>query len=73
MFEPHWRHFVVSLGKTHLSLLSTDSTKEDLSQHNRKIIDLDVKNQIKQTNTQVNGKKRTLFTEDRSGLAFPFP
>ena len=28
--EPHRRHCVVSLSKTHLSLLSTGSTQEDL-------------------------------------------
>ena len=33
-FEPHPRHCVVSLSKTHLSLLSTGSTQEDPSQHN---------------------------------------
>ena len=33
-FEPHLRHCVVSLSKTHLSLLSTGSTQEDPSQHN---------------------------------------
>ena len=32
-FEPHWRHCVVSLSKTHISLLSTSSTKEKPSQH----------------------------------------
>ena len=32
-FEPHRRHCVVSLSKTHLSLLSTGSTKIDPSQH----------------------------------------
>ena len=47
-FEPHQRHCVVFLSKTHLSLLSTGSTMEDLSQHNWKIVDWDVKNQIKQ-------------------------
>ena len=30
-FEPHRRHCVVSLSKTHLSLLSTGSTQEDPS------------------------------------------
>ena len=30
-FEPHRRHCVVSLSKTHLSLLSTGSTHEDPS------------------------------------------
>ena len=33
-FEPHRRHCVVSLSKTHLSLLSTGSTQEDPSRHN---------------------------------------
>ena len=42
-------HLVVSLSKTHLSLLSTGSTQEDPSQHDWKIVDWDVKNQIKQT------------------------
>ena len=32
--EPHTHHGVVSLSKTHLSLLSTGSTEEDLSRHN---------------------------------------
>ena len=41
---------VVSLSKTHLSLLSTGSTQENLSRHNWKIVDWDVKNQIKQNN-----------------------
>ena len=50
-FEPHRGHCVVSLSKTHLSLLSTGSTQEDPSRHNwKKIVDWDVKNQIKQTN-----------------------
>ena len=33
-FGPHRRHCVVSLGKTHLSLLSAGSTEEDPSRHN---------------------------------------
>ena len=33
-FEPHRRHCVVSLSKTHLSLFSTGSTQEDPSLHN---------------------------------------
>ena len=40
---------VVSLSMRHLSLLSTGSTQEDPPQHNWKIVDWDVKNQIKQT------------------------
>ena len=43
-FEPHC---VVSLSKTHLSLLSTGSTQEDLSRHKWKIVDWDEKIQIK--------------------------
>ena len=48
-FEAHRRHCVVSLSKTHLALLSTGSAQGDLSQHNWKIVDMDVKKQIKQT------------------------
>ena len=48
MNESHRRHCVVSLSKTHLSLLNTGSTQEDLSQHNWKTVDWDDKNQIKQ-------------------------
>ena len=47
--EPHWRHCVVSLSKTHLSLLSTCSTQEDPSGHKWKIVEWDIKKQIKQT------------------------
>ena len=43
----------MSLSKTHLSMLSTGSTQEDPSRHNLKIVDRDIKNQIKQTNTVV--------------------
>ena len=43
--EPHWLHCIVCLNKTHKFLLSTGST---LSQHNLKIVDWDVKNQIKE-------------------------
>ena len=45
-FEPRGRHCLLSLSKTHLSLLSTGSTQEDPSRHNWKIVDWDVKNQI---------------------------
>ena len=48
VFKHHWLHCVVSLSKTHNSLLSTGSTQEDLSRHNSKIVDFDVKNQMKQ-------------------------
>ena len=46
-FEPHRRHCVVSLSKTHLSLHSIGSTQKDLSRRKRKIVDWDVNNQIK--------------------------
>ena len=46
--EPHWRHYIVSLSKTLYPLLSTGSSQEDPSRHNRKIVDWDVKK--KQTN-----------------------
>ena len=52
-FEPHRHHCVVSLSKTHLSLLSTGSTLEDPSGHNLKFVDWLIKNQIKQT--KING------------------
>ena len=42
-FQPHRHHCVVSLSKTHLSLLSIGSTQEDLSRHNLKIVDWDTK------------------------------
>ena len=38
-FEPHWRHCVVSLSKTHLSLLSTGSTQEDSFHITEKSVD----------------------------------
>ena len=44
--KPHRRHCVVSLSKTHLSLLSTGSTQEDQSRHSCKIVDWGVMNQI---------------------------
>ena len=65
--EPHRHHCVVSFSKTHLSLLCTGSTQEDPSQHNWKIVDRDVKNQIKQTNKQSFWKlKKISFTQDLS-------
>ena len=48
-FKSHRRHCVLSLSTTHISLLSTGSAQEDPSKHNWKIVDWDVKNQIKQT------------------------
>ena len=46
-------HCLVALSKTHLSLLSTGSIQEDLSRHNLKSVDWDVKNPIKQTKNLV--------------------
>ena len=37
-FEPHRRHCVVSLSKTHLSLLSTGSTQEDPSRITERLL-----------------------------------
>ena len=48
-FEPHRRDCVLSLSKTHISLLYTGSTAEDPSRHNLKIVDWDKKNQFEQT------------------------
>ena len=41
----------MSLSKTHQSLLSTGSTKDDTSGHNWKNVLLDIKNQINQKGT----------------------
>ena len=38
---------IVSLSKTLYPLLSTGSTQKDLSRHNRKTVDWDLKNQNK--------------------------
>ena len=46
--EPYQRHCVVSLSKTLNPPISTGSTQEDLSRHDWKIVDLDIKNQNKQ-------------------------
>ena len=45
----------MSLSKTLYPLLSTGSAKEDLSRHDGKIVDWDVKNQNKQANTALCG------------------
>ena len=50
-FKPHQHHCIVFLSKTHYSLLCTGSTQEDPSSLNENIVDWDVKNQIKQTNS----------------------
>ena len=47
-FKPHQQLCVVSLSKTLYPLLSTGSTQDDLSRHDFKIVDWDVKNQTKQ-------------------------
>ena len=64
--KPHWCHCIVSFIKTHLSLLSTGSTQEDLSRHNWKIVDWDIKIQIKQTKyvTQIVTDQRYATTTD---------
>ena len=49
-FERRQHHCVVSLSKTQLPVLSTGPTQEGPSRHNLKVVDWDVKNQIKQTN-----------------------
>ena len=51
--EHQQRHCVVSLSKTHLSMLNTGSTQEDPSRHNWKTVDWSVKNQIKQTRNTI--------------------
>ena len=51
-FKHHGRHCVVSLNTAHLSLLSIGSIQEDRSQHDLKIVDRDIKNQIK-TNSYI--------------------
>ena len=60
--RPNCRHCIVSVSKTHESLLSTGLTQEDPSGHNWKILDWPVKNQIKQNaafhqSLHCNGKK----------------
>ena len=64
-FQSHRRHCVLSLSKTHLSLLSTGSTHEDLPQHNWKFFDWDIKNQIKQTNIFPLGCKIFISVDPR--------
>ena len=49
-FEPHLRHCVVSLSKEPYPLLCTDSN-QGTSQHDWKIVDWDVKNQLKQSDS----------------------
>ena len=46
-FKPHQRHCLVSLGMTLYPPLSTDSTQENPSWHDWKIVDWEVRNQIK--------------------------
>ena len=52
--EPHRRHCVVALSKTHLSLPSNGSTQEDPSRHNWKIVDWDVKIKLNKQFIPVN-------------------
>ena len=49
-FEPHRRHFVVSLSKTLYPLLSAGSTQEEPSRHDWKIVAWYVKNQNRPKN-----------------------
>ena len=56
-------HCVVSLSKIHVSLLGTGATQEDPSRHNLKIVDGDVKNQIKQKKQQQNYKLPSMQRE----------
>ena len=46
-FKPHLRHCIVSLSKTLYPLLSTYLIQDDLSKHNLKIVDWDVKDKKK--------------------------
>ena len=55
-FEPHRGHCIMSLSKTQNSLFRIGSTQEDLSRHNWKIIDWDIKNQIKQKKNMFSAK-----------------
>ena len=48
-FEPHWKHCVVSLNKTLYPLLSTGATQEDWPNITETLLTRDLKNQIKQT------------------------
>ena len=60
-FEPHLRYCVVSLNKTHLSLLNTGTTQEDPSRHSWKIIDCDIKNKIKQTSKSYHSTSYLIY------------
>ena len=53
-FDPHSGRRVVSLNKTHLLPNSTGNTQEAVapSQHDRNIVNRDVKNQLNQTTTK---------------------
>ena len=46
--KPHRRHCFVFFSKTSQPLFSIGSTQEDLSQHDWKIVDCNVKNQIEE-------------------------
>ena len=58
----------MSLSKTLNPLLSTGSTQEDPSQHDRKIVDWDVKNEKKQKNKKTLGTQRKLLYHMTSHL-----
>ena len=54
---------VVSLSRTHLSLLSTGSTQGDPPRNNSKIVEWGVKNHMKQTKTSVKCTKYETFAK----------
>ena len=56
----------MSLCKTQNALFRIGSTQEDLSRHNWKIIDWDIKNQIKQKKNMFSAKVQ-LALKDASG------
>ena len=60
-FESHRGHCVVSFSKTHLSLLSTGSTPEDLSGHNWQIVDMDVRIKSNKRKTVYDSRKACVF------------
>ena len=59
-FEPHQRHYVVSLSKTLTLILG--STQSDTSRHNWNIVDWDVKNEIKSNHTMLFYLRRKVHT-----------
>ena len=74
VFEPHRRHCFVSLSKTHCPLLNTctGSTQEDPSWYNWKIVDWDIKNQIKQKINLLNNSQHLFFSLVKHGVRLAF-